>query len=114
MKRMRSSGLILIMAGLLFTSGPTWAAGGSTNLSPLQPGISTGALSGVLDVFGGLWDSVLSGIEALWGEKTDVAESGSDPGTVDPEPQDGPGPLYPGGGCIDPNGTPVNVFPCPY
>jgi hypothetical protein len=70
----------------------------------------SGISTGILEALGGLWDSVLTGFQAILvdGAKADTA---TDP----PDDIDGgPGPLYPGGGCIDPNGQPVNVYPCPF
>lgn len=114
MKRVRSTGLVLIMAGLLSTSGPTWAAGSSTNRSPARPGISAG-LAAVLDLFGGLWGAVMVGAESLLGDGTTASMEKEETGVPPPEETSGTGgPWIPGGGCIDPNGQPVYVVPCPY
>ena len=106
MKSIRSTGLILIMAGLLSTSGPTWAAGNSAHRSPLFSGIS-GALSGALDAFGGFWDSVAAGFQSILKDDVAPLEKGSKEPVVQETPPAAPPPTQPpleGGGCIDPNG----------
>ena len=109
MKRIRSTGLILIAAGLLSTSGPTWAAGHSTNRSPWHPGISIG----ILNALSGLRDSVLAGFQTLFAEgdpATLEQEKGDKEPVLEPSPTPVAAPPIPppteGGGCIDPNGCP--------